>query len=914
MPLKRRPRLLGIAAALCGVWAVASADNLDQSKLIDALAQRGMGELLSHLAQTGDFDDPAGGRLIEAGGHRVVMNDPTRPRAERREAFAGARAALRALVDDPKLADHPLRPVWRTDLAQLLLVGGLEGLEGLAASFYESGVPSRDQKAAFERWVPVALSMTLRADDEFQSLASRLTRDPGLRDSLESSLAYYRIFDEYRDQKTAWYFANAAHLAALLPDNNPYFVSLGSAPGQAQTPAAERTRLRQLALRRLEPFLSRDVGSDALLPRVRSLAGRLELALGKPEPALSHFAAVAQTGAWTPDRLAAVISTARARAAQGRADTAAGMLADLATKSAVRNRLDYTLLVADARHRLALDAAGALPASRRDAAQRDAYGVYFELIDDPDLGERAKAVRNLVFDRWAAAVPPGATDTQIAALPPTVRMAVADIGRRRGILLQRKGKKTDGRALLQQAVAAALTLQDRAEVGDALWAAGTYNLAYARYALEPSRLEALLDVVALGTRVARDTPDQTSATPAIDLATRVAEALHRQHGGQPGVDRAYREAAAALYDRGHFANTPPADDRLVYYAYAVFQAAGDYEQAAAVYARQLPGHRNYLEAQAQRLACLAAWFKAAEPGAARQRIAVDLLEAAKAIEPGAAAAAGSDDAHQRTSAARALAYARLGRAEVRADRGDTDAALDALAGFENDFAHQAPLVRRGLERRILLLVEAGRLGPAQAAAGEMMGRFPDAAAGVIDNVLSDLEQRIGTMRAGDPAASKLADAAAAMAKLLADWAAKQRFDAAQMLPYHLVVLRSLRIAGRGEEALAYLRDTGVGEGFANNVDVLFEKAQALASVGDPASLRAATPHLNRILGGLKEPYPAVYWRAWVLRLEINLDLGEGVDQIPRRVEQLRQRHPDLGGPAFKAELERLESAANRVGR
>ena len=914
----RRQHLVWVFGSLALLLGGSSAygDPLDQSKLIDALAERGMDELLLHLAETGKFDDPATPRLIEVGQRTIALRDPALTPAERFEAFEGARSALRELIDNPEMAGHPLRPVWRTDLAQMLLVTYLEGLQGLAPSFYEFGVPSRDQRAAFERSVPAALSMMLQAETEFRDLDSRLSRNTAMRDALENSLAYYRIFDEYRDQKSAWFFANAAYFASLLPDDNPYFVSLGAIPGQAKTPAAERNRLRKLAQQELGPFLRGEVGNASLRPRVQSLAGRIEIALGNPARADAEYLVPATEAAeWHADRLGAEIARAVAAADAGRLDAAAARLADLATKSAVRQRLDFGLVVTDARHRLAVRKANTLPGAERDAALRDAYAVYFELMDDPALGERGPAVRNLVFDRWAASLDDDASPEEIAALPPTVRMAVADISRRRGMLLQRQNKKIDGEAKLRRAVVAGRTLTDRAAVGDGVWANGLYNLAYAQYALDPGKLSSLLEVVELATRVAEETPDQPVATASIDLATRIAEALHRQHAAQPGVDAAFRRAMAALYESGHYATTKPADDRRVYYAYAVFQSPGDYERAASLYAEQLRTHPNYLEAQAQRLVCLTAWFKGTAPGPARDAIAAELLDAARQIEPAAQSAQRQPVSdYQADSAARALAYAQLGRAEVLAQRGDLEGALAAIDSMERDFADRPALVQRGLERRLLLLVEADALGRAQEAAGLMMGRFPDAAAGVIDNVLTDMERQIEALGDDDPAAARQADAAAAMAKLLADWAQGQGFDAPQMLPYRLVVLRSLRIAKRGDEALAYLRDTGLDREFANNVDVLFEKALALKTKGDDASLRAAAPLLNRILGGLTEPYPDLYWQAWVARLDINLKLGEGVGDVPRRIAQLRQRFPGLGGAETARKLRELEAEANRINR
>ncbi|MEO0514116.1 MAG: hypothetical protein AAF086_02325 [Planctomycetota bacterium] len=902
-PKSRRKGFIFCCLAFLLSGSVAHADTLDQSKLIDALSDRGMDELLVHLAETGDFADAAEPVLVQIGQLRSAARDPKLTGQERLDKFNQARQMLRGLIEDPAMEGHPLRPVWRTDLAEMLLVTHLQGFRRSAASFVEFGVPTQTQQVAFAQDVPIALVMLMQADQEFQDLQSQLDRDVALREQLENSLATVRIFDEYRDQKTAWFKANAAYFLTLLPDDHPYFVSLGSTTAQAKTPDAERRRLRGAAMSKLAPFLSGEVGGDALQARAQSLAGRITLAAGDAAKAESDYLAPAATSnAWNADRLAASIAKANAAAARGQGDAAEAQLVELAKRSAVRERLDDRLLVADALYLLRLQ--------RSSAAQ--AYAVYFELLDDPALGDQAPALRNLIYDRWASSLPAGADAATLSRLPPAVRAAVADISCRRGLIALRNGNEAAGRAALQRTIKLGESLGDRAAVGDEAWASGQYQRAYATYALEPKQLGSLLAAATMATEVAEQTPELAVATQAIDLATRLLEPLHRSYAAQPGVTSAFERAMGVLYDSGHFDTTQPADDRLVYYAYAMFQAKGEYEKAAELYDRQLRTHPNYLEAQAQRVGALTQWFIDTPVGSSRDMIESDLLDAARKVAAQAGLVLrGSPDARQANGAARALANAKLAQAQVLATRGDLDGALQSIASFEADFADRPALVQQGLERRILLLVEADRLDEAQEASGTMMGRFPDAAAAVINNVLNDMERQIEALGDDSPRSAKLADAAAAMAKLLADWAQAQGYDARQMLPYRLVVLKSLRIADRPDEALAYLRDTNLEAQFGNNVEVLFEKARALVTQGDEPSLRAAKPILNRIIGGLTEPYPDLYWRAWIARLEINLKLGEGVADVTRRVRQLQQAHPDLGGEPFKDQLEGLAVEAQR---
>ncbi|MEM9914073.1 MAG: hypothetical protein AAF911_03835 [Planctomycetota bacterium] len=900
--------IIGVAAVMSIALPVSG-----QTSGASASADRGFEPLMMYLAQAGEFENTAQPILDQIEKLNQAARDPQRSGAERLEKFNQARRQLRGLIDDPATVGHPLRPVWRTDLAEMLLVTHLEGFRRSAPGFVEFGVPTENQRLAFAQDVPIALAMLVQADQEFRDLESQLDRDTDLRQQLERSLADATLFDLYRDQRTAWFKAKAAYLTTLLPDDHPYFESLGATAGQAKSVEAERQRLLGVALSGLQPILAGDVGGEALRARAHSLAARVALAQDESGRAeANHLPAAVAGNAWNPDRLSASIAKARVAEQRGQAAVAETQLVSLAGKSAVIESLDYRLLVADALHLLRLRQAADATGSARQELVAQAYDVYFELLADPALGRNAGPLRNLIYDRWASSIPADLAAEALAELPPAVRVAVADISRRRGQLALSRGQEAAGRALLERAIDYGRSVSDRGLVGDEVWANGQYNLAYATYALEPTNLGSLLSAAETATTVAEETPTLPVATDAIDLASRLLESLHRSYAAQPGVTPAYERAMVVLYDSGHYDTTQPADDRLLYYAFAMFQAKGDYEQAAGLYAQQLKNHPNYFEAQAQRVAALLQWYQQTPPGSRRDQIESDLVDAAKRTAAQAdPAMRNASEPRQADGAARALANARLALAQVRATRGDLDAALDGIADFETEFADRPALVQRGLERRILLLVDADRLEEAKEAAATMMGRFPDAAAGVINNVLSDMERQIEALGDDGPGAAKLADAAAAMAKLLADWAEDQGYDERQMLAYRLVVLKSLRIADRQGEALAYLRDTKLEANFGNNVDVLFEKARALVSQGDPASLREAIPLLNRIIGGLAEPYPDVYWRSWIARLEINLKLGEGVADVTRRVRQLQQTHPDLGGEPFKSRLEGLSVEAQR---
>ncbi|MEE9405020.1 MAG: hypothetical protein V3V20_09005 [Algisphaera sp.] len=868
---------------------------MDDARLIDGLVERRLDLLLDHLAQTGHFEDPSLPRLVEIGQLRAAFLDSSRSIGERRARLERARDAWRQLLDNPGFAGHPQMPVWRTQLAEQRLVYELEVFQQAASAFYEFGVPTQMQSQAFEEAVPAALAELEQAERDFQGLSNRVSRDRVLKAKLESTLAYYRIFNDYRDQKTRYYTALARYLATLLPDDHP--VWLTAEPANA--PAEARTALLRKAAAGLAPFVdgSTAVG-DGLRVRVQSLAGRVATAQGDTAGATQYFDAVASSPVWNLEMLAVAI--ARARLAGGNAGLA--QLKELAARDGVASQPAAQLLVADARFCLL-----------RDAGQNEAaYGIYFDLLDDPALGNRAVALRQVIYDRWASALGP---NDDLATFPPAVRLGVADIARRRGLAARAANDPDTARTELRRAVQAAQTLVDdpaldpSIDVG--LVAAGRYQLAYARSLLEPTNLAVVLNACQQCAAVARDFPHLPVATDAITLAASLVESLHRRHGDRPGVAEAFEEVGKVLFGSGQFDTIAAADDRRLYFTHERLQAAGYFAQAATSYDRQLPSHRHYADAQSHRAECLVAQWRAADLTdrkalVAAARVAIDRVEQVARTLTGA-----DFDAVQP-----ARARARLVETELAVLSGLPDEALRILDRYEEQFVARADLMPAGLERRILLLVDTGDLVRARSEASAMMGRFSDGAAPVINAVLNDLERRIARLAevSDDPAvAAPLADTAAGLAKLLADWADGRGLNEREMLPYQLVVLKSLRIAGRSEEALAYLKDSGVAAGFPNNVDVLLEHARALAATERPEALQAARPILNRVLKGLSEPYPSSYWAAWATRLEVSLALDEGVRDIPRRVRLLEARHPSLGGEPWASRLQALAGeAAGRI--
>ena len=867
------PTLLTLGVLAAAPVHSAAAPVLDDTPLVEGLVERRLDLLLDHLAESGTFTDPSVPRMIEIGRLRAAYLDPTRPAAQRRERLAQADAAWRELLRNPGFAGHPQMPVWRTQYAEQRLVYGLDVFERSAADFYELGVPTAAQRAAFEAIVPDALAELQQAERDFRDLSQRVSRDAALKNKLESSLAFYRIFDDYRDQKTRFYAARARYLATLLPD--------------ALAPETPRRQLLQEAADGLSAFLQPGAAGAGLRLRAQSLVGRVAAAAGRHADAQQMLSAVADAPAGGPEALTAAI----ARAVYAGGAERVARLATLAQKASVLQQPTARLLVADARFRTL----------RHTGQSEAAYGVYLDLLNDPALGDRAAALRQVIYDRWAAELGP---DDDPAAFPPAARLGVADISRRRGLAARAAGDDAAAVVALKRAVRAAVALADDPDAPPALIAAGRYQRAYANSILQPRNLAVLLEAINEATAVARDHAALPVATDAITLASSLAESLHRGHAERPGVTPAFLATAQVLFDSGQFDTTRAADDRRLYATRVRLQDAGHYARAAQSYARQLPGHPHYAAAQSRRAEALVAQWRGATD-AERTAIAAAARDAVSRTD----AAAGDDPARQPDRA-----RARLAEAELEVLVGDPGRAFFVLDRYEQQFADRPDLMPAVLQRRILLRVDQGDLSRAQEDAATMMARFPDGAAAVIGAVLNDLETRLVPLADDRRAAAVSASGAAALAKLLADWARDRGLDAREMLPYDLVVLKSLRIGGRPDEALAYLGDTGLKDNFPNHADVLLERARVLAGSGDPVRIREARPLLNRLLKALAEPYPDAYWQAWITRMQVSLALDEGVDELPRRVRLLEARNPDLGGPATAAKLRALAAeAAGRIG-
>ena len=187
-----------------------------------------------------------------------------------------------------------------------------------------------------------------------------------------------------------------------------------------------------------------------------------------------------------------------------------------------------------------------------------------------------------------------------------------------------------------------------------------------------------------------------------------------------------------------------------------------------------------------------------------------------------------------------------------------------LQSFADDHSNESHLVRQALGKRIVALSGAGHFDVAVAEADRMMRRFPDEASWVIDKTLTDLDEQVDQLRKRaatedkkrlkkllEQQARNNAQTASKLARLLLDWASTQNFDDDQMLPYRLIHIRSLRLAGQAEQALKRLRD--IERHYRDDASVIHEAGETFFTIDDRENWIRSAAYFNRIIMDYSHP-------------------------------------------------------------
>ena len=926
-------KLCGVVFVVFGLGFTVTADplQLDPATLIDGLARHGMTDLLDRYDQQQLFDDGSVKPLIEIARRRIVLDYDANTLEEQLQAFDDVAQSMRSLINEHY--DHEQRPLWQTDLAELLLMYYLQKLQLYATEYCEFGVPTSQQRQTRDSAIPEILMLLADAELRFFQLQSDLPRDPDHFDKRVATGLWDRMMKKYYKATTTYLLGIAAYQTALLDQDHPYYQNLGNnphMPRQKNEPDQERARLLDLAIEKLSPFVRDD--SDPHQVRLNAICITGRAMLRQPnnvDQGRQQLQTVIRKGINDYTHLLAQLAEATTLDQTNQHTAAEQLLIEIQRHPAVQDDLLLKLLVTDATHLSMLAQAQSLGEPQRAQSIDKAYGVYDQLLADPSLGDYRPWMKNYVYKRWKNTLVGG---QDVAKLPPPVVRAVGEIALIEGqnMVLQAQELDQAGQAQaardlrkqarpeLNESIRLNTQLVMRNDLPPVTRAEAMLNLGWAKYfSARGDEIDTALELEAANLWV--DLADEYSSQPmseqAISAAIAVLHGMYDGPGRAPEMVEAYERACEVLFAR--FPTSEAADNERLYYAFHVLSQRGRYQEAVDVLDQIPPTHSSYFEARRELLVNLKAVLDRAEKPADTQVASQRLTETAQAL------LRQTDQMQQLTPDAHAVrGWAKLALVDVAMARNDIDNALAQLDGFENEFASEPELVRQALQRGIVVQAQAGRFDEVVNRAQKMMQLFPDDASIVIDEVLIDLDRRIDSLRlkatqtlVADEArqlqdmALGTARAAEQLARLLREWALKHNLTEGEMLFYDLLLAKAVRMAGKPDGAIDLLLP--LLETYPQDPTIMHNLAESLFAKGDEKSLiDSGNQYYDTLIAGLEsedEPQlKRLWWNAWMRRLQISDKLNQGTEVIALRVRQLEVRDPSLGGEPFRSEMKRLE--------
>ena len=636
--------LPALAASLAIVGALPAAAQIEalrngDDQYIQGLRDQGMSDLLERFSETDPPTEPIAKLALDVSLKEFVASDllaratqasqaqefeqANQLFLESRKTFEELLAAQRQLI-----ADHPQderMPIWQTDFAEMLIDRYLPRYYQNVLWHYEFGLPSDEQKAAYESSMIEALRVTLDAANRLGLLPNRMGANAKLKGELEDMQILYKLQD-YTSINNPYWLAHAAHGVSILPDDHAYFVADDKVRGQRDGAKAEKTRLRNRVIDECSAALAQD---DRTKLTAKLLSGKTLVwsdNIDDIDDGIEvYLEPVIQESPTTRHGYLATLGKAVGRWNANEKDITTTILNGMGTHQYVQGDATVIsrLLAADLLFRLLIQDAGG---DLNKIAQ--AYETaYIPLIDGPD--GRFKSV---LFTRWADGVD-DATDP--ATLPATVRMGIGEQLTNQGAgqaqlavqaanqappaipaeaeqwKAQVNKQVADAQAILNRAMKFNVTLTGEEMEAGPLLARGLYNLGTNKYWL--AELEKALKedknigwqpyfgVAETWLAVAQRVPDAEQAeqaiTFAIGLLLPMDLALNKDSIREPAVRATYKAAFELINER--WPQCEAAHNNRLYAGFHLYEKDGDLQGGAGVYNGLPSTHRDYFQAKRQ---------------------------------------------------------------------------------------------------------------------------------------------------------------------------------------------------------------------------------------------------------------------------------------------------------------------------
>ena len=469
-----------------------------------------------------------------------------------------------------------------------------------------------------------------------------------------------------------------------------------------------------------------------------------------------------------------------------------------------------------------------------------------------------------------------------------------------------------------------------------------YNLAVAHYR-SGDRIAATKRFI----EVARFHPTFTQASSAAELAAQIASSLSQQTQNSSRDRREvadlHRETLELLI--AEYPDSEAGRYWRFYYA-QLLEEMGAFDEAAGHYAAVNSDHELYLDSAFAQVRCLAFALHERSTDDTQDMIAFrrqsnDFLTALRnfntlatetmnrASHPGRTEVAGkpaSPSSKLALPVRAMLAEARVLSAEVHIlSRLPRPAqTLDMLETFETDFPGHRTLAGRVWRVRLIAYERLGQLEKAMDAIPAYMAADPARAGPTLQSLYlslaADADDRF--RKSDDAVAQRKADMALVLANQVHQWAT----DKAGLLVDH----DAWDVAGGKRAMSLQLAEANLRAGMLPRAKQLFqaldEKSEAAAQDENMPDLRfelgyaetlfqlgelaSALPRFNRLATALA-PTDPVRWKALLRDLQCRTSLAHPPEGIISVIEQQRFFHPELGGPQFAPQFEKLKRENQR---
>jgi hypothetical protein len=882
-----RPSLL--LAAVAAMWvpapfatAQSQSRKLDDARFIQGLREKGLKDLLVFYLQKFPPQDPVIKLEILVEQQKLNFEDESLSGDKRAEATLAAVAAYRELFKAaPKT--HWKLPLWKTDFAAYVIRVVLPARYTNAAEFVEFGVPTGEQRQAFDQLVAEIHQATEQAADEMFFMMGDLPRQPNFVTDFENTGLWDRIKTDYADLQVPYYRAWAIHYATLMskPQGNGVEARdlLRRVPAQ-ELNAAGAAELNNL-LGRIQLALALKSGAD---PGGKAKSkGDPADAVGAAIDALKAVASSRDAGPL--DRFTATLAVTRGLQASQRHKDAIDLLDEARKSELVQGSPMFMILCYDRQFQITGDT-----------------GVYARLFEESSIKSVRDQVQTYVARRLSS---DPKKPEELKTEPPLVVLGHVDGMLERAASAEKTEDKTRA---LADAVTVLTDLLARADLPKDVRAKSLFKVGVAEFqrgqpqaaaahwikladehADMPEGENAANNAFLISRQLFTDNPKSAPVIQLFDqaqqalLAKYAASGNNKQHwytrGGFLLGQKRYADAVEALK------NVDPAHP---------FHADSIYEIAIA-------RHGQWLEGPADKKTALA---KAALPA---------VEEGIKALQ-GAASGASTERA---TSLTEKLGDAVMMKAELLAEGlAQPPQAAAVLKDFDQQFAQFPKLLALKRPLAVSILVAQGMIKEANAEIDKFRAERPDQAGPLIKSVLDKLSRIIEDHRAKNESqqAMELSAISVGLAQSLHDWAKTQKAYATPetLLPFDLILADQMLVAGQTDKAADYYDRLVKQPGGATNLNILYGKTKAdLAAKRYEAALNTA----DQIASNLKDQTNPIYWHSWLLALQA-LDGLAGQAPSPAEaskisrsiftsVAKLRNQNKDMGGESFKAGFEAL---------